>query len=102
MAMLPSFSGSGLSGLGAHHQCHHHQQQQQQYGHRAGSGSSRPYDAYSTPASSPLATNPPGAGSTAGTGAAGRELTSTVSLGADLLGYLCAKSSYQYQQFDQP
>lgn len=106
MTMLPSFSGSGSSGLGAHQQ---HQQQpyhQQQYGHHAGSGSSSPYDAYSTPASSPLAVNPPGSGSTTGTGAAGRELTSSVSLGADLSGYLGAKSSYQYphqqQQLDQP
>lgn len=81
MAMLPSFSGSGSSGLGAHQ--HHHQHHHQQYGHRnAGSGSSSPFDAYSTPGSSPLAINPPGSESTTGTGAAGRELTSSVSLGA--------------------
>lgn len=103
MAMLPSFSGSGSSGLGAHQ----HHQHQQQYNHRnAGSGSSSPYDAYSTPASSPLAINPPGSESTTGTGPAGRELTSSVSLGADLSGYLGARSSYQYhqqqQQLDQP
>lgn len=107
MAMLPSFSGSGSSGFGAHHQHQHHPQQQQYGHHQAGSGSSSPYDAYSTPASSPLAINPPGSGSTTGTGAAGRELTSSVSLGANLSGYLGAKSSYQYphqhhQQFDQP
>lgn len=105
MAMLPSFSGSGSSGLGAHQ--HHHQHHHQQYGHRnAGSGSSSPFDAYSTPGSSPLAINPPGSESTTGTGAAGRELTSSVSLGADLSGYLGARSSYQYhhqhQQLDQP
>ena len=105
MAMLPSLSGSGSSGLGTHQ--HHHQQQHYSH-HHAGSGNSSPYDAYSTPASSPLAINPPGSGSTTGTGAAGRELTSSVSLGADLSGYLGAKSSNQYQQqqqqqqFDQP
>ncbi|TKA50637.1 hypothetical protein B0A53_06365 [Rhodotorula sp. CCFEE 5036] len=78
-------------------------QQQQQYGHHhAGSDSSSPSDAYSTPASSPLAIKPPRSVSTAGTGAAGRELTLSVSLGANLSGYLGAESSYQYQQFDQP
>ncbi|GAA5865012.1 hypothetical protein JCM3774_003938 [Rhodotorula dairenensis] len=98
-AMLPSFSGSGSSALGAYN---HYQQQDR--GYTAGSGSSSPYDAYSTPASSPLAFVP-GSGSTGEPGAS-RELTSSVSLGADLSGYLGVNSMYphygQRQQSDQP
>ncbi|GAA5992619.1 hypothetical protein JCM10908_002690 [Rhodotorula pacifica] len=101
MAMLPSFSGSGSSGLSV--QPHQHQQQylphshQQQHPHSTGSRSSSPYDAYSTPASSPMGLLP-----VPSSGYQQNHLTSSVSLGADLAGYLGgAKSSYPYQDYQQ-